>query len=42
MKEEKVTQADEETRRRAERARQVGLFRYRLVQRGGRAAAVGS
>jgi putative transposase len=26
-----VTQADEEARRRAERARQVGLFRYRLI-----------
>ena len=26
-----MTQADEETRRRAEQARQVGLFRYRLV-----------
>ena len=31
IKEEKVTQADEEARRRAEQARQVGLFRYRLV-----------
>ncbi len=31
MKEDKVTQADEEARRRAEQARQVGLFRYRLV-----------
>jgi putative transposase len=30
-KEEKVTQADEEARRRAERARQVGLFRYQLI-----------
>jgi putative transposase len=28
---EKVSQADEEARRRAERARQVGLFRYRLI-----------
>jgi putative transposase len=31
LKEEKVTQADEEARRRAEQARQVGLFRYRIV-----------
>jgi putative transposase len=31
-KEEKVTQADEEARRRAERARQVALFRYQLIQ----------
>ena len=27
-----MTQADEEARRRAERARQVGLFRYQLIQ----------
>ena len=26
-----MTQADEEARRRAEQARQVGLFRYRLI-----------
>jgi putative transposase len=26
-----VTQADDEARRRAEQARQVGLFRYRLI-----------
>src|SRR5262249_17020295 len=31
-KEEKVTQADEEARRRAERARQVALFRDQLIQ----------
>jgi hypothetical protein len=32
FEEEKLSQADEELRRRAERARRVGLFRYELIQ----------